>query len=335
MAQVQLADIYNPLTFASRIQEAQIELNKFLNSGILVPDSAMANQVQPGGNVGEITNYTPLGTPEPNYSNDDPTDTSTPNKIASAKMKFRLAFQNQSWSTMDLAREIALVDPVGAITSKIGQYWATINERRLINSALGMLADNVANDAGDMVVSVASDDASAVTDAERIGADAILDAKQTLGDHSEQLSALGVHSTILTRLQKQNLIIYIPNARGEVVIPTYLGYTLLTDDSMPAVAGTNRITYTCILFGRGAFGGVELSPPNPSTRKYDDDKGNGGGQETLFSRRTDLIHPIGFSFDSAVVAGQSATYTELKNAANWDRVWDRKHIPLAFIEVND
>lgn len=335
MATVQLADIYNPLTFARREQEAQLELNRFINGGVMVSDAALDAQLGAGGNIGEISNYNPLGTPEPNYSTDDPNSFSTPNKVTSAKMAFRLTSQNQSWSTMDLSRELALEDPVGAITGRIGQYWATINERRLLQSCMGVLADNIANDGGDMVITVGTDDAAAVTDAERIGPDAILDAKQTAGDHAGMFTAIAMHSAIYTRLQKQNLIVYIPNARGEVVIPTYLTYRVIVDDSMPAVMGTNRILYTCIMFGAGTFGSANGRVMVPSEMDRIPGAGDGGGQDVIHSRRSDLIHPFGFSFTSAAVAGQSATLAELATATNWNRVWDRKHIPLAFIQVND
>ena len=168
MATVQIADIYNPLTFSRREQESQIELNAFLESGILVLDPRITEQATVGGNKGELPFFKPLGTDEPNYSDDVPGNTSTPKKVSSAKMDWRLASQNQSWSTMDLARELSLIDPVGAITSRQGQYWATSNERRLIQSSLGVLADNVANDAGDMVVNVATDAAGAPTAASTI-----------------------------------------------------------------------------------------------------------------------------------------------------------------------
>ncbi len=335
MATVQLADIYNPLTFARRSQEAQIELNKFINSGVMVADAELQNQIGAGGNIGELTNFNPLGTPEPNYSNDDPDDTSTPNKVTTNKMRFRLASQNQSWSTMDLSRELALEDPVGAITSRIGQYWATINERRLIRSSLGVLADNVANDAGDMVISVATDASGAVTDAERISSDVVLNAKQTMGDHAGALTAIAMHSAIYTRLQKQNLIEYVPTSDGKVLIPTYLGYTVLYDDSLPAVVGTNRITYTCVLYGSGAWGMANGKTESPSAIDRKEESGNGGGQSIIYSRRSDLIHPMGFDFTSNSVAGQSATFAELQTAGNWDRAWNRKHIPMAFLQVND
>lgn len=335
MATVQLQDIYNPLTFARRAQEAQIELNKFIASGVMVADAELQNQIGAGGNIGELTNFNPLGTPEPNYSTDDPTQKSTPEKVDTNKMRFRLASQNQSWSTMDLSRELALEDPVGAITSRIGQYWATINERRLIRSSLGVLAANKANFAGDMVINVATDAAGAVTDAERIGPDSVLNAKQTMGDHAGALTAIAMHSVIFTRLQKQQLIEYIPAPKGDVLIPTYLGYVVLYDDSLPAVVGTNRITYTCILYGAGAWGMANGKVVTPSELDRVADAGNGGGQDIIHDRRSDLIHPMGFDFNSNAVAGQSATWAELENPVNWGRAWDRKHIPMAFLQVND
>lgn len=334
MATTAITNIYNPLTFSRREQLAQLELNKFINSGVLLMDGSVQSQIQSGGNTGEITGLAPLGTQEPNYSSDVPGTTSTPSNISSKTLKFRLASQNQSWSTMDLARELALVDPVGGITDRIGAYWATVNERRLIRSCLGIKALN-ASGTGDMVKSVATDAATAVTDDERISADVVLDAKQTMGDHASKLRAIAMHSVIFTRLQKQNLIVYIPNARGEVTIPTYLGYTVIVDDSMPAVAGTNRITYTCVLFGEGAVIGANGRVVTPSEYSRKPDAGNGGGEEIIFSRRSDLIHPLGFSYTGTPAVGTTATLAELATGGNWEQVWDRKHIPLAFIEVND
>ena len=335
MATVQIADIYNPLTFGGLIQERQIELNKFLSSGVAAMSGLIANQISAGGNIGELTNYNPLATPEPNYSTDNPAVFSTPLNVDSAKQTFRLASQNQSWSTMDIANELALQNPEQAIINRIANYWATNNEKRLIQASLGVLADNIANDSGDMLVDVATDSASAITDAERISAEVVIDCQQTLGDHMDNLRAIAMPSTIFSRLKKQNLISFIPNARGEVNIPTYLDLTVIVDDSLPQVAGSNRITYTCILFGASVFGMASGRVNVPSELIRVPSSGNGGGEEILHSRRNDVIHPFGFDFLSGSVAGQSATQAELALAANWNRIWLRKNIPLAFIEVND
>ena len=334
MATVQIADIYNPLTFGEYTDESQIELNRFISSGVLMMDASISAQVGQGGNIGELTGFKPLGTDEPNYSNDVPDDTSTPKNTTKYTMTFRSAAQNQSWSTMDLSRELALKDPVGAITGRIGQYWATNNERRIIQSAMGVLADNVANDSGDMVINLATDDVLPIDPAQTISGDAVLDALQTSGDHKMNYSAIAMHSVVYTSLQKQNLIDFIPNARGEIVIPTYMGLTVVVDDSMSAVAGVNRVTYTSVLFGGGAFVGAQGRVENPSELDREPSTGNGGGQTILYSRRSDIIHPLGFDFLSASIAGQSATQAELADATNWNREWERKNINMAFLQTN-
>tara|TARA_R100000951_G_scaffold107151_1_gene102254 strand:- start:1961 stop:2968 length:1008 start_codon:yes stop_codon:yes gene_type:complete len=334
MANVQIADIYNPLVFSAAEQEAQIELNAFLASGVMVEDPRLTAMASTGGNIGELPFFKPLGTEEPNYSNDVTGDTSTPNKITTAIMKYRLASQNQSWSTMDLAVDLALADPVSAITNRVGSYWATTNERRLIQSTMGILASNVANNSSDMVVSVATDSSSAVTDAELVSNDVILDAQQTAGDHQAGFSAIAMHSVVYSRLRKQQLIDFVRDADNNTLFSTYGNLRVIVDDSLSAVAGTNRVTYTTVIFGNGAVVSGMGRTSNPSELDRAPEKGNGGGQSDLYSRRADIIHPLGFEFTSASVAGQSATLAELATSANWSRVWERKNVPLCFLQTN-
>jgi len=337
---VRITDIYNPKTFGRRIQEAQTTLNRFIASGIAVSDPLLVSQFSQGGNIAELTQFNPLTQDEPNYSSDDPAVSSTPAGINSKIMQARIAARNKSWSTMDLARELALVDPVGAITGRVGQYWATDDERRLIKSLLGVLADNEANDAGDMVVDVATDDAGAITDAERIGGDKVIDALQTLGDHKDAITTIALHSNIHARLQKQQLIQYERDVDSNIMFPTYLGKRLIIDDSLPAVAGTNRITYTCILFAPGAVATGAGRVLVPSEIDRIKEAGNGGGQDVIFSRVSNTFQPYGFSFTSTTVTGggansRFANYADLILAVNWDRAVDRKNVPMAFLKVND
>ena len=335
MAVVQLADVYNSLVFAQGEQESQIQLNRFIQSGVAVRDGVIDGMASTGGNIGELPFYQALGTEEPNYSNDNPATLSTPAKITSSKMVYRLASQNKSWSVMDLAAELALADPVGAITGRIGQYWATNNEKRIINSIRGVIADNKANDAGDMLLDISVAAGGTVADANKIDANAIIDCVQTMGDHGENLQVIAMHSVVYRRLQKQNLIDFIPNARGEVNIPTYQGKTVIVDDSLAGVTyDTSKIYYDTVLFGAGAFRLGEGRVLVPSEMERNPDAGNGGGQWLLYSRRADIIHPLGFKFTSTSVAGQSATQAELAAAANWDRVYQRKSVPLAVLRSN-
>ncbi len=332
---VQIANIYNPLVFNAAVDEAATEKNVLLQAGIMQESPQISAMASQGGNIGELPFFTPLATVEPNYSTDNPAVFSVPGLITTARMIYRLASMNRSWGTMDIARELALKDPLTAITDKIGGYWATQQQRRVIASAMGVLADNDANDADDMLFSVATDAALPVLDAQRISADVVLEASQTMGDAKSTLSAIAMHSVVYTHLQKQNLIDYIPNARGEVSIPTYLGLRVFVDDECPAVAGANRITYTTFLFAAGAimYGSGRVLVPSEIERIPG--SGNGGGQDVLHTRRADIIHPYGFQFTSANVVAQSATLAELALAANWDRVVaNRKNVGMAFLQTN-
>jgi hypothetical protein len=338
MAVVALANIYNPVTFGRRTQEAQLQLNRFLNSGIAVNDPLLARQIAQGGNAGVVTSYNALTIGEPNYSSDAPGTTSTPDNISNRTMRFRSAQRNKSWSTMDVARELALEDPVGAITGRMGAFWANDDEQRLLAAFQGILADNVANFSSDMLVNVATDSVSAITDAERIGGDRVIDGLQTMGDHKDSLTTIVLHSKIHARLQKQNLISVVRNSEGVIQFETYLGKRIIVDDSMPAVAGTNRITYTCIMFGPGAVGYAPGQVLVPSEIQRIANAGNGGGQDIIHSRVHNVWAPYGFDFTSTTLTGVSgvqANYADLKLAANWSRKDQRKNVPIAFIKVND
>lgn len=335
MAVVKLEDVYVPTTFNRRTQQAQTELNAFIASGVAVADPLIDQQFAAGGNTGELPQFNGITAGEPNYSTDNPASSATPEKITSSVQKVRAAMRNNHWSTMDLARELADADPMAAITGRIGHYWAVDDQTRLIQSLVGVLADNVAADSGDMLYKVGNDVNSAVTDAERISGEAIIRATQTMGDHKTKIKAIAMHSIQHTRLAIQNLIDTIRGQDGQALFDTYLGYRVVVDDSLPVTIGTYRTLYTAILFGENAvsYGNGKVQTPSEISREAL--AGDGGGQTIISSRVNTIFHPNGASFLSDSIAGQSATYAELAEAAEWDRVVDRKNMPIAFLQVND
>ncbi len=336
MATTQLSDVYNPLTFGRIIQEQQLEKNAFFQSGIVVPDPLLQNQANQGGTIGELTQFAMLAVGEPNYSNDNPADKSTPKKVTSQKMRFRVAPRNESWSTMNLARELNHgSDPAGAITGRIGHYWATDDQRRLVESCRGILASNIADNSGDMLIDVSNDSTDPITGAQKIGAGLFIDASQTMGDRKDQITTIAMHSIQYAELQHQQLIEYVKDAENNVMFPTYLGKRVIQDDSLPVEVGANRNVYTSILFGGALFATANGKVSVPSELDRNPDAGNGSGEEIIYSRVSNILHPNGFSFTSDSVAGEfAATYAELAQAANWERVQARKNIPLAFIKTN-
>lgn len=332
-----LEDIYDPTIFNGAVQEAAIELNRFLESGIMANDAVIAAMATGAGSIGDLPFFHGINNNEPNYSTDNPGSNASTEGITSGKQTYAKAARNKGWSTMDLARELGLQDPMGAITNRIGKYWAVDVEKRLINSVMGVIADNVANDSGDLGVDVSIPDGDAATDPNLISAENVLDAKQTAGDHAEMFTVIAMHSVPYTRLQKLNLIDYIPDARGEVNIPTYLGYRVVVDDSLvPVPGGTSGFVYTTLLFAPGAVAYGSGTPAVPSEIHRKPESGDGGGQDEIWSRATDVIHPFGFAFDATQLTGNaSATYAQLATATSWNRVYnERKNIGMAFLKTN-
>ncbi len=333
MPTTQLADIYNPLVFEAAVDEALIETNAFIQSGVLVSSPILNSMASVGGNIGELPFHHNLDVSgEPNYSNDNPATLATPDKITTGKMIYMLASMNNAWATMDLARELALMDPLSAITGKIGDYWSTQMNKRVIASTEGIITDSVADHASDMVVDIHVDSLT-VAATNIISAEAILEVDQTMGDKMGELVVIAMHSRTFTNLRIQNLIDYIPNARGEVMFPTYLGKAVVVDDALTVktVTGTWYYTY---LYARGAFDHGSGKIMNASELERQPATGNGGGQDIIYSRRSDIIHPYGYQFDATAPAGQSADLSELA-ADNWTRVVDRKNVQVACLIHNN
>ena len=162
-----------------------------------------------------------------------------------------------------------------------------------------------------------------------------MDTAQTMGDAQEALKVLVVHSVVANRLRKNDLIDFVPDSGGRMTIPTYLGKRLVVSDKVPAIAGTYRIRYWNFLIGADAFGWAESAVAVPVEVEKDPSAGDGMGTETLWTRRQFALHPYGIKWTDTSVGGEFPTMSELRLAANWDRVYpERKQIPLALLITN-
>jgi hypothetical protein len=143
------------------------------------------------------------------------------------------------------------------------------------------------------------------------------------------LSAMGVHSDTYKVILKSDAIEYVPDSQGGM-IATYRGMALIVDDLLPVLTGD----YTSVLFGAGAVGWGMTAPRIAEGTEIESkpSAGNGGGQQVLHSRVNLAMHPAGFAWQESSVVGDSATIAELGEATNWNRVVERKAVPLAFLK---
>lgn len=249
----------------------------------------------------------------------------------------RNVYLNQGYSAADLAGELAGSSPMQQVRNRFGTYWQRQFQRRLVATAQGIFANDAANDSSSMTVSIAAQATADVSASTKYSRQAFVNAAMTLGDRFDSVTAIAVHSVIYGEMVQNDDIEFIPDSKGELTIPTYLGRRVIVDDGMPAVAGTtdpSAVNYTSLLFGAGAFGYGEGTPNIPVEVYRLPNQGNGAGVEQVWERKTWILHPFGYKFNSASVAGASPTIAELQLAANWTRVVERKNVPLAALITN-
>jgi hypothetical protein len=336
MATVLLSEVIIPEVYMSYTSIDNPELTAFYESGVVVRNGLL-DQLSNGGKIVDIPFWKDLDqTVEPNYATDLATDVATPNKITASEMRARNATLNQGYSSADLVAQLAGSDPMQHIRNRFGTYWTRQWQRRILAAAKGILADNIANDAADMVNDVSQETLVGLTDANLFSRNSFTDAVFTLGDAFGAVRTIAVHSIVYSRMVKNDDIEFIPDSMGKLTIPTFMGIRIVVDDGMTVVAGsTSGYKYTSLLFGEGAFGYGEGDPKVPVELYRRPDQGNGGGLEHLWERKIYLVHPFGFDWLEASVAGKGGpTLAELATVGNWNRITERKNIPIAALITN-
>jgi hypothetical protein len=338
MALVQVADVVVPSIFTKYVQQKTEEKSRLIQSGALARDAAIDALLAGGGLTFNVPSWKDLTNDAENVSTDtaydyDGGDNSAPKNVGtSQEVAVRLS-RNQSWSSSDLAAALAGSDPMMSIADNVAGYWARRLQANFIATITGVFADNAAAPSGsehtqnDMTNDVSGASYTAgVTD---FSAEAFLDAALTMGDSQEDLGLVMVHSVVYNRMQKNNLIDFIPDSNGQINIPTFLGRRVIVDDGMPK----SGAVYNTWIFGAGAVRLGVSTPKVPTEVERNPNAGNGGGQETLYSRVEWAIHPVGMKYAGTAPSGGpsvASTSNNLAHAGSWMRVFpERKQLKIA------
>lgn len=192
MAVTRLSDVMVPQEFTTYVTQNTREASALVQSGIVQRNGVIETQLTAGADSFTVPFWNDLADDEANIVNDDPDVVATPRKLTTEKQIVRKAFLHNSWSAMNLASELAGSDAMVRIQERAAAYWTRQVQRRLIASLNGILADNVVNDAGDMVLDISG----AVGAAASFSAGAVIDAAGTLGDQMGSMAGMAVHSDI-------------------------------------------------------------------------------------------------------------------------------------------
>ena len=305
-----IADVIVPEVFNPYVIERSAELSALVRSGIIVKDKELDALAKSGGRLINMPFWKDL-TGDDEVLTDD--GALTPGKITSGQDIACLLMRGKAWSVNDLAKALSGDDPMRAIGDLVAEYWARRKQKVLLSILKGIFASSSMS--GNI-----HDISSLDSGNEKISGASFIEAKNKLGDASDKLTAVMMHSATFTSLEQQNLISYIPNSQGVVEFPTYMNKRVIVDDGCPESGGV----YTTYLFGEGAIGAGDGQAPVPT----ETDRDSLAGEDILINRNHFILHPRGVKFTDSSVAGSSPTNAELENQANWSRVYENKNIRI-------
>lgn len=309
-----ISDVIVPEVFNPYVIERTAELSAFYQSGIIARNEALDALARAGGKLINMPFWEDLDGDDEVLSD---VEALTVGKITANQDVAALLARGKAWSVNDLAKALSGDDPMGAIGDLVAAYWARRFQVVLLKTLEGIFGNEATGmDTNKLDISGETGDAAIIS------AKTAVDAIYKLGDSSEKLTGFAMHSAVVAKLTKDDLIETIPPSEGKPAIKTFLGKPVIEDDGLP-VDSTNGI-YTTYIFGQGAFGWGEGAAPVPT----ETDRDSLAGDDILINRRHFILHPRGVKFKNLYVAGSTPSNAELADYRNWERVYESKNVRI-------
>lgn len=352
MASNNLTNIYAEDLLNQALIDESIRKSAVWNSGMVSIDPELSDMVGQGKgrritNVGYVDIADPLltgnaaqsTTHNPGYTDDSDT-LLIPNSNATYEYDTVKTVPAYSMGEKEIIKVCNfLPDPISALNGRLTDYWARYFDMYATQIIQGVYADNLANDAGDMI---AGDGLGAITP------ELIIDSFATMGDAANMGTGIMIcNSAVANVLRKSQLIDYIPSAINSAVLFEYFqGVRMIVSNNGPV--DTTCVTILAeadtMVFGSSAMGIM------PSETYRDPRVGVGGGEEQLITRQQFAMSCKGYTWTDDTVTGSVASGSipglssttklwpcpaDMAVAANWDRVLDRKKVKISFIHTSE
>lgn len=247
-----LANVIVPEIFVPYVIERTAAKSKILQSGIAVANPKLNELVTRGGTTMKMPFWQDLQGRSQLWT--EGSDIEVRNITAEADIAALLLRAN-AWGATDMSGALAGDDPMKAIGELVSDYWARDEQTTLLYILKGVFASS---SMADHIL----DKSTAAGTAANIDGNMVLDAKQLMGDAADKLTAIAMHSAVFTSLQKQNLITTVMEvgpSGSQIAIPTYLGYRVVVDDSMPTATTISTAGVYTLTISTAATAGDKIS----------------------------------------------------------------------------
>lgn len=324
MAATDTADLVIPEIYSRYLTEEQIYTTSFYRSGLIQRSPLIDQSIAGGGQTFNVPFFQRLSAGATAIQNG--TDLTAAEQTADKQVGIRIV-EGRNDAFEELAGHLAGEDLQANIQNQLGHVWELEQQATLSNIVTGVVADNIANDSGDLVNDIST--TGTVADANKISSSAVIGAYSKKGDKS-RADIIVMHSVPYYKLVEDNLIDFAPTNVQDIGFGTYLNMTVVVSDEVPTPVATNQQYYT-ILASRGAFGYGESSN---NITNFELDRDGSKGLTEVITRRAYNIHPMGWAWQGASLAGQTPTRAELATVTNWSRVFDKKNAGFTVLITN-
>ena len=309
-----IADVIVPAIFAGYMNKDPLELNAFIQSGVMKRNKEFDTLVAAGGFGFTMPYWDEL---EGEYDDRTDEDTGLPkfNKITAKKEVAVKLFDKYAAGASQLSSELAGSNAVKAIREKFSRKVASLDQKRIFSLLKGVFAST------DMAKNVL-DITTRTGTAQNMGVGTIVEGQGLLGDRQKSMSAIAVHSATYTYLKLKNLLTTQKQSEQGEEIAFYANKRVIMDDTlMPDENGV----YTTYLFAEGAIAygrGGELYPVEVGKIPFMEEEG-------ILVRKNHTFHVRGTTWKGSI--SEKCTPAEIEKGENWGRAYSNKEIPIVAI----
>jgi len=206
-----LGDLVTRPEFLSYVQEGIYEQCKFIQSGVLVRNSAL--DAKAGGVRVQVPFFRPIDPTEERIESNNTWGTSnngylTPQRITAAEQVMPILHRGFSYAVDDLSKLGSGADPMAAIRSQLAQAINKLRTRTLVAQLEGIFGAALNGNVVDLVGAATG----AATEAQFLSAASLIRGKARLGERADQLTTLVIHPNVYFYLQQVGALVFSTSA---------------------------------------------------------------------------------------------------------------------------
>lgn len=304
MAVTDLANTIIPVVFNKYVLNKILKTNRLIQSGIVVPDDSLGEQLmQPGDDITIPFLNDLSGDPQAWTDTDDITVDNLTTGSQRA-IKFR---QAKAFGSTEISRMVSGAPIAETIAGQFAEYWNRVDQSILNATLQGVFANSkVANTKlfDQTVVSPATP---------TFGPKGFLAAIGLLGDLQDQVfNKIAVNSATYSQMKFQGMIETVQPQNAVTPVNYYNNMEVIVDDDIPLEKGGIATAY---IYGTGA---VSYSTVLHSTEVYHEPLTQ-GGRDSVINKRVSATHVNGVTLAKAFKpTGQTTVKDELAKGSTWD-----------------